>query len=296
MNRKIAYSCFVDAKPKFEKEVIRWVWSLVEKLRVDPEDIYITCARDVSEELLEFFAAIKGVNVYFEERFTEVSPPANKWLQLKALGNLTDEYTHVLVCDCDKVFIEFSPDWCDDSVRACRFIPRPTFSVFEEIFSLYFNSMPRFIEQRPDPDDELRDNRSYVNNHNGGLIIIPVSKLAAVTEAWKRWIDKLLAGTEILRSNVRNLDQVAFAVSMHELQTDINFLPATLDLGPNITSISEHVLAQGSGQLILHVHGSEDKEGRVLYGDKTPEAYRALIDKVNDEYIAWKETQVSIPA
>ncbi len=287
MNRKVAFSCFVDAKPKFEDEVVRWLWSLLEKLKVAPQDIYITCDPAVSKELVSFLEGFEGLNIAYEACFTESSKPANKWLQLKRLCEVAGDYTHFIVTDCDKVFVEFSDQWCDDSVRACKFIPRPTYAIFEDIFEQYFSCQPRFTMERPDPHDEYKDGRSYVNNHNGGLIVIPATKLAMITERWRHWIDRLLENPEILRTNLRNLDQVAFAMVMHDIGSDINFLPATFDLGPNISGVSEHVVAAGSGQLVLHVHGQDDDTGRIVCGDKVPQNYRDLIQVVNDQYTEW---------
>ncbi|MEM7255748.1 MAG: hypothetical protein AAF404_00005, partial [Pseudomonadota bacterium] len=196
--------------------------------------------------------------------------------------------THFVLTDCDKVFVEFSLEWCDDSVRACRFIPRPTFAIFEDLFSRHFGTTPRFVMERPDPQDPTKDGRNYVNNHNGGLIIMPAAKLHRMTERWKCWIDRLLEQPEVLRKNVRNLDQVALALAMHEMGSDINFLPSTFDLGPNITGVSPHVIEPGSGQLVLHIHGSEDEQGRIICGDKVPLPYRFLIQRINQLYIDWK--------
>lgn len=289
MKKNVAFSCFVDANTKFEREVMRWLWSLVENLGVQPRDIYITCDPKVSSSLVSFFGEFDGLNVAYEKCFTESSKPANKWLQLKQLCGQLQDYTHFVITDCDKVFVEFSTEWCDDSIRACRFIPRPTFAIFEDLFSRHFGTIPRFVIERPDPQDVNRDGRNYVNNHNGGLIIIPASKLTVVTNRWKEWIDKLLEQPEVLCSNVRNLDQVAFALAMHELGSDINFLPATFDLGPNISGVSPFILKPGSGQLVLHIHGSEDEDGRILCGDSVPDHYRELIEQINSRYICWKE-------
>lgn len=295
MNKKVAYSCFVDSKPKFEKEVVRWAWSLVELADVAPVDIYITCEPEISNDLRKVFTRFPGINIFYRSCFTEISRPANKWLQLEALQSaLAEDYTHIVLSDCDKVFAEFSEEWCDDSVRACKFIPRPTFSIFEDIFSLYFGSKPRFTMERPDQQDPKKDGRSYVNNHNGGLVIIPRDKLALITVSWRKWIDNLLDDIEILQSNSRNLDQVALALVMHEVNSDIKFLPQTLDLGPNISAVSPHVLAKGSGQLVLHIHGFDDEVGRINCGEKVPSEFRLYIDELNERYIDWQ--QALIPA
>ena len=291
MNRKVAFSCYVDAKPKFEQEVVRWLWSLVDNLEVSPEDIYLTCAPDVSSGLVEFLSRFAGINVSYESCFTDSSKPANKWLQLKTLCEVAGSYTHFVVTDCDKVFIEFSDQWCDDSIRACKFIPRPTYTIFEDIFQHYFNCKPRFTVDRPDPQDDLKDVRNCVNNHNGGLIVLPSEKLELVTLRWKHWIDCLLDKPEILRKNLRNLDQVALAMVMHDIGSDINFLPATFDLGPNISGVSDHVLAVGSGQLVLHVHGQDDEYGAIICGDNVPANYRKCVNDVNERYQNWRVGQ-----
>ena len=294
MSKRVAYSCFVDSKPKFEKEVVRWVWSLVEVLGVPSEDVFLTCDPGISEELKQTLSNFPAINLLYRKCFTEISRPANKWLQLEALQeSLPSEYSHVVLSDCDKVFVEFSEEWCDDSVRACKFIPRPTFSIFEEIFDLYFQSPPRFTIERPDGHDPTKDNRSYVNNHNGGLVIIPREKLELITTSWKYWIDTLLGRMELLKANGRNLDQVALALVMHEIGSDIKFLPQTLDLGPNISAVSPHVLAQGSGQLILHVHGFDDDMGRIKCGENVPENFRLYVKNINSRYVQWQEKCVS---
>ncbi|MEM7259652.1 MAG: hypothetical protein AAF404_19940, partial [Pseudomonadota bacterium] len=71
MKRKVAFSCFVDAKPKFEREVMRWLWSLIENLQIPPEDIYITCDPGVSSSLVSFLDTFDGLNVIYEACFTE---------------------------------------------------------------------------------------------------------------------------------------------------------------------------------------------------------------------------------
>jgi len=291
MQKKIAFSCFVDAKPKFEKEVVRWFWSLRQKLKVPASDIFITCAPGISTELKDWLESQSGLNLYYEECFTEVSRPANKWLQLKALNtDASGDYTHVVVSDCDKIFLEFSGGWCDDSVRACKFIPRPTFEIFRDIFKLYFETEPRFTIERADQQDPNLDKRSYVNNHNGGLIIFPLERLPLLSDRWKHWIDELMARPKLLQRNIRNLDQVALSLVMHEIESDINFLPQTFDLGPNISSVSPHVLAEGSGQLVLHVHGYDDELGQVICGDKAPDNFRQYVQNINTEYVEWSSS------
>ncbi|MCB1756163.1 MAG: hypothetical protein KDJ38_11605 [Gammaproteobacteria bacterium] len=290
--RKIAYSCYVDAHPKFEKEVRRWLWSLIEKLGVDPSNIFITCSPRVSPQLVAFIQRHKDVNLFFEERFTDQSPPANKWLQLKALTDCSQDYSHIVISDCDKVFLQFSEEWCNESIRACKFVPRPSFSIFEQLFQKYFGVQPRFVIDNPDPRDPAKDKRNYVNNHNGGLIIVPRQRLKELALAWRKWIDALLQEPELLGPNLRNLDQVAFSIAMHELQSDINFLPKSFDIGPNVRHIEEQLFSPGSGQLVLHIHGFDDDEGNIICGDETPEKYRQIIAALNKQYIAWKQLVV----
>lgn len=289
--KKIAYSCFVDAKEKFEKEALRWVWSLLEKINVSPGDIYITCDRNVSRRFTDTLKLVSGLNLFFDDRFTTTSPPANKWLQMKYLPLEDKGYSHVVISDCDKVFLSFSKYWCDDSVRACKFVPRPTFSVFESLFNRYFDEVPRFELEKPDPRDASRDTRGYVNNHNGGLIILPIHKVDSIRTLWKHWIDELMSNPEILQENVRNLDQVALALTMHSMGCDINFLPKTLDIGPNISDISPYLMNRESGQLVLHIHGSDDDEGRIICGDANPDSYREMVVRLNNEYMTWKSAR-----
>jgi hypothetical protein len=284
---KIAYSCFVDvnSKDKFEKECLRFVWSLIENIGVSKSDIFITCDRNVSEGFKRILKNTIGLpNIAFVERFTSVSPPANKWLQLGSFN--FDGYDYVIVNDCDKVYVSFSDTHCKDAVQAAKFVPRPTFAVFEDIFSKYDLGTPEYFEDKPDPRDKLKDTRNFINNHNGGMIILSQSYLSSVTQAWKQWIDLLLEEPEILRENQRNLDQVALSVALSSLNMKISRLPKSLDVGMNV-SITDFSALKEQNRLILHVHGQENKMGEIVAGPRASQQLLDLVAQINSQYFSW---------
>ncbi|MEM7259066.1 MAG: hypothetical protein AAF404_16945, partial [Pseudomonadota bacterium] len=224
-------------------------------------------------------------HLYPKRIFTTESRPANKWLQLDDID--FSDYSHVIINDTDKVYISFDPRWANDSIRACKFVPRPTYAVFESLFAHFNLGSARFFLDQPDPRDKLRDPRNYVNNHNGGMIIIPTNIVATVTDQWKHYIDELGRNTQLLGPCVRNLDQIAFALAMESLGIDINFLPKSLDIGLGVRNLSSHVIADDSGQFILHVHADEDANSTIVCRDTTNEKIQDIVAQFNNEYHEW---------
>ena len=284
-NNVVGYSCFVDSKTRYMKQAVRFLYSLV-RIGVDIDNIHFSICEDVDEkyiQLLKHNCGLKNIEKY--KKFTHVSKPANKWLQL-CNPNLV-QYSHIIVNDSDKVYINFDENWADGSVRACKFVPRPTFTVFENIFRLFELGSPRFHLEKPDPRDESKDPRNYVNNHNGGLIIIPGHLLDPLKNTWKKYIDLLHDNSSVLGENIRNLDQVAFALAMEELRHDINFLPKSLDIGMGVRNLSPWLTSVQSNQLIFHIHQDEDANGIILPREGSDKAIRDLSDSFNHDYIEW---------
>ncbi|MBY6212247.1 hypothetical protein KUV95_11860 [Microbulbifer agarilyticus] len=284
--KKLAYSCFVDSNFKFYKEVFRFIWSLERFQKVAYSDIFVTCSSCCDPSFLAKLREFEGLNISLRDRMTAVSPPANKWLQLDAIP--VEDFTHVTVNDCDKLYVAFDEQrWCNGNVRAAQFVPRPTFSVFEEIFSQYGLGKPSFYVAKPDPKDVSQDDRAYINNHNGGLLIIPTSKLEQVKESWLRWIDRLLENLEILGANHRNLDQVAFSLALHDNDLEIDFIPKSLDLGMGVSHFQEKWLKKE--ELILHIHGDDDSYGFVRPKPAASKRLIELCEQLNSEYMVWAE-------
>jgi len=285
MNKKIAYSCYVDNSRHFQLQALRFVYSL-RSIGVDAADIFLAVNENCSQDFISVASDQLEVNVSCHSNFTKESKPANKWLQLNQ--EFESDYSHIVLNDCDKFYVSFDNKWAMDSVRACPFVPRPTYTIFTEIFDYFGFSTPRFYPDNPDRKSEDKDKRNYVNNHNGGMIIIPRAKLDILTERWKFYIDALLNKPELLKSNLRNLDQVAFACMMEELGEDINFLPRSLDIALGVRFVSEHLSSFiNSKQLILHIHADEDEHGFLTTRSYTDTALVELAENINARYRLW---------
>lgn len=287
-SHSIAYSCFVDNQPRYIKQSFRFLYSLLRSGK-SIENIFFGINQEIDQRYTDILTQQCGLNnISRHATFTSVSKPANKWLQL-CDTNLKN-FSHVIINDCDKVYIKFDDKWADNAVRACKFVPRPSFKVFEELFDFFDLGHPRFNLDHPDPKDESKDPRNYVNNHNGGLIIIPAHLLESVTGTWKKYIDDLHQNISLLGQNRRNLDQVAFALTMEETGQDINFLPKSLDIGLGVRHLSPWLNTETSGQLILHIHADEDENGLIVTRETTNSDLVALADQFNADYIAWLKT------
>ncbi len=285
MNNKIAYSCYVDNQRKFQVQSLRFIYSL-NKIGVDASDIYITANSECPKEYFSALSDKLKVSVTIRDNFTNISKPANKWLQIDS--QFPEQYTHLILNDCDKYYYSFNSNWADDSIRACKFVPRPTFTIFEKIFKHYNFNPPRFYLDNPDPRSELKDKRNYVNNHNGGMLIIPIGKLNKLTERWKYYIDNLLDNISLLEDCVRNLDQVAFACAMEDLGSDINHLPKSLDIALGVQNIEYYLNDYiKHGQLILHIHADEDEFGMIKHRSTTDKKLVELVNRINLDYKKW---------
>lgn len=286
--KKLAYTCYVDNQTRYKKQAIRFIYSLL-RSGINIDDIFVSLSDDIEQEYLRLLSDLIGVkNLSIHKNFTETSKPANKWLQLNQ--DSFDGYTHVSLNDCDKVYIDFDDNWATNSVRACKFVPRPTYNVFKKIFENYNLGNPRFTLEKPDPRDKHADPRNYVNNHNGGLIIIPAHLIELVTQTWKKYIDLLLADIDQLGDNGRNLDQIAFSMAMELLGEDINHLPKSLDIGIGVRNLSEHLLKPKTGQLVLHIHGDEDDKSMIVCRENTDPNLAKLVSSFNCSYLEWIET------
>ncbi len=286
--KKLAFTCYVDNQPRYKKQAIRFIYSLL-RCGKNIDDIFVSLSSDIEQDYQNLLVDSIGViNLGVHNNFTKLSKPANKWLQLKQ--DSFDGYSHVVMNDCDKVYIDFDDNWATNSVRACKFVPRPTFNVFQSIFEHYKLGNPRFTLDQPDPRDKQRDPRNYVNNHNGGLIIIPTSMLEPITRLWKQYIDLLLADIKLLGDNGRNLDQVAFSMAMQALGEDINHLPKSLDLGIGVKHLTKHLQQPGTGQLVLHIHADEDENGMIVCREDTDANLAMLVSDFNHSYLDWIES------
>lgn len=284
-SNNIAYSCFVDNQPRYIKQSLRFLYSLL-RCGKDINSIFFGINQEIDHTYTDILTQKCGLkNISRHANFTTASKPANKWLQL--CDENLHSFSHVIINDCDKVYINFDEKWADNSVRACKFVPRPTFTAFEHLFDFFELGHPRFYLDHPDPKDERKDPRNYVNNHNGGLIIIPNHLLGTVTSTWKRYIDELHENISLLGQNARNLDQVAFALTMEETGQDINFLPKSLDIGLGVRHLSPWLNTKTSGQLILHIHADEDENGLIVARDTTNRDLVTLTDQFNTDYVAW---------
>ncbi len=284
-SKRIAYSCFVDNQPRYIKQSFRFLFSLIRSGK-NLDDIFFGINEDVDSSFTDVLTHHCGLkNITRHTTFTSTSKPANKWLQL--CNEKLSTYSHVIINDCDKVYLDFDERWADNSVRACKFVPRPTFTAFENLFDHFGLGNPRFYLDHPDPKDPRKDPRNYVNNHNGGLIIIPGALLGTVTSTWKKYIDELHQHITLLGQNSRNLDQVAFALTMAEIGQDINFLPKSLDIGLGVKNLSPWLNTGNSGQLILHIHGDEDENGLIVTRDTTHDDLKAISDQFNNDYQDW---------
>jgi hypothetical protein len=187
----------------------------------------------------------------------------------------------VVFSDCDKVYFEAIKLWIRGStVKAAPFVSRPPFRVFEHLFEVNRLGAPRFCLRVPDKAVEGSDARTVPGNVNGGTYIVPAALIGSIEQAWRKWIDWLLGNLDMISEWHRNVDQIAFALAMEELDLDVAELPKYFDMGVNVRSVQ---LTPDGKPIVgaIHYHDSMERNGKIRFGQEADSRLQDLGRQVN---------------
>ncbi len=181
-----ALSCFMDSKPRYYAETMSFIWSIKENISVKLSDVFIHYTRETDPTIIEILSKY-GVRLTEVDKVSTVSPPLNKLSQLD--NPLFRNYDYVVLNDCDKYFLNDPSPWIrGNSIAACEFVARPGERIFQNIFEHFGLGHLRVKLASPDKQClEIPEYRTYVNNHNGGIIIVPKHQMDDLATKWKAW-------------------------------------------------------------------------------------------------------------
>jgi hypothetical protein len=209
-----AYSCVVDDVPKIWKSIVPWLATTTELAGVAPENLYVHHVCELPSWLARLCDDL-GVNTRPVERFDSEDPYANKIRQ-----HVTDfgSNDRVVLSDVDIAFVQpFPIEELGDVVAGKPVdLPNPPIGILHRIFERAgIEPMQTCTNVVMNGDAEIAF-ETLVGNFNGGIYIVPLTKMAALGAGWAKWGRWLGERREILLDWREHLDQVSFCLSINE--------------------------------------------------------------------------------
>ena len=249
----------MDKAPKFQSQTLIWAKTLIGLAGQKPESLIVHAMRGGDPATLD---KLKGVGVKIEmvDPFDPRNPYCNKLVQL-ATREL-QEADYAVLCDCDLAFCEdIAPCITGDSIKA-KVVGdnNPPFKIWENIFKAA-NIHGPFAKIRP----TYSFKKTYANNCNGGLYVIPKRVFGPLKESWPRWCQWMLDNHHLLEKFKIHADQVSFGLAMAELGLLVDQLPLEINFGtgrkykPFILNRRFNVKPK-----VIHFHNAVDDSGLLL--------------------------------
>ncbi len=208
---KIAFSCVVDAKPRFEWQAFILVQSLLRNVKCDPKDIKVHCLPGVSKSFRKTINQL-SIDIVDIQPF-EGSLYCNKIQQ--CFSNVFDSYERVILLDCDLFFFSL-PSLDVDLIFSAKIVdlPNPPIGILDDVFQSASIKQPGQVPVDCSLSDE---ETTYENNFNGGLYIIDRKYLQQIGIAWKKQASWLLEHLDLLKNYHYHVDQIAMSLALSEL-------------------------------------------------------------------------------
>ncbi len=254
---KVAFSCLVDANPKFEWQAFLWAHSLVRNAAVAPNDIFVHCIHGVSEH---FQSTIRGLGAQTVEvgQFDGGHAYCNKIQQ--CFSGAFAGYDRAVLTDCDLFFLSL-PDLRANATLAANVVglANPPLPLLQDI---YRRAGVAPSEMVPVELALSRDELTFASNLNGGFYSIDVTALPRIAERWRKHALWLIGEIAALGTYTNHVDQVALALTLDEL----GISPARLDPGANfhVHVPPERLSAAKTSRIdVLHYHSRMEPSGRI---------------------------------
>jgi 2-polyprenyl-3-methyl-5-hydroxy-6-metoxy-1,4-benzoquinol methylase len=277
---KIAYSCVVDASPKFEWQAVNLSFSLLNNVGASPADIKVHVTPDVSAAFRDFVLD-HGMDLHEIQPFPGNHGYCNKLQQ--AASPAFRGYDKVVLCDCDLFFLA-DPDFgAISSPAAGRIVDRPLppppllLSLYAECGIAPSPVLP--VGFAPDPGET-----TVASNWNGGLYVLDAGRLAEWGATWRSHAERLLGDLEALGPYGNHVDQISWALTLDGLEIPYEHLAPNhnFPLHHDLAAYREIPAAISS----VHYHDRMDDLGRIartgvgeldLHIDRVNESIRELI-------------------
>jgi hypothetical protein len=220
---KAAFSCVVDAKPKFEWQGFLWAASLLRSAACSAADLRVHHVRGVSDRFLALMRELQVACVEIEP--FPGHPYCNKIQQCFSPAFRDDDV--VILTDADLFFVA-APSLPFDVRFAGKIVdlPNPPIRVLDGIYRARGVRPPARV---PASCALSRKEATFASNLNGGLYVIPKPLLPTLGERWRENALWLLDHDYATSDFGVHVDQVAMALSLDELQVAVTPLDARVN-------------------------------------------------------------------
>lgn len=254
---RTAYSCLVDAGPKFEWQAVNLCTSILTNIGATPSDIKVHVTSRVSTEFANFVLD-RGHCLLEVQPFPGDHGYCNKIQQLGS-GAFAG-YDRVVLCDCDLFFLTKPPLGSQIAAVAGRVVdqPNPPLDLLMKLYeSRGITPRETCLVGFPTSADDL----TIASNWNGGLYVLGTDCLEDCERVWARHALSLLADLDGLGNYRNHVDQIAWSLTLEELglsyellSSDANF---PIHLGPLLADQEPAFLSS------IHYHDRMDSMGKL---------------------------------
>ncbi|MDR3555236.1 MAG: class I SAM-dependent methyltransferase [Syntrophobacteraceae bacterium] len=254
---KIAYSCVVDAKPKFEWQAFLWVHSLLRNVRCDPFDLKIHCMPGVSRYFRQT-ALDLGVQVIDTAPFEGDHPYCNKIQQ--CFSGVFDGYARIIFTDADMFFLA-PPQLPMNKSFAGKIVDLDN-PPLEILLSLYVEAGIKPSKIVTVDCAVSRREKTLGSNLNGGFYSVDIALQEDLGRCWKKNALWILDRIERLGKYKAHVDQIAMAMTLDELKVDVAHLTAQVNFPAHLPK--KRLRALPAGRIdVLHYHSSVTPNGGI---------------------------------
>lgn len=181
----------------------------------------------------------------------------NKLRQLESPE--VDEFAYMVLCDADIAFAA-EPRWPAEPHGVCARIvdgPNPPLDVLTAIY--------RAAGRKQLPERMrcgFKAAETYADNCNGGIYVVPRALVGPLRERWQGRAGWLLDRPALIGDHGVHVDQVSFALAMHDLGAPVSLLPAELNFPTHLAV--ERYDGDYLDPVVLHHHNRLDANGELL--------------------------------
>lgn len=274
---RTAFSCFVDAQPRFELQAILWVWSLIRFGEVDARAIHVHAAPAVSTEFRDVIRAF-GAEVHQGRVFHPDHPHCNKITQTDSVAFAG--YDQVVLCDCDTLAIAPIRLELDGAQVAGRRVDRPL-PPLETLVRLYRDANLSIPDTVSVGCAANPDQKTLATNWNGGLYVIRRAVLAPLGRAWAAHAERLIeVESERLGPRMRtHIDQISFGMALVELGASWVYVDERYNAPLHLPAPHDAPPGTRPHPVLVHHHGRQDSIG--LLCAPIDGAYTSVVEGIN---------------